>query len=101
MNDKVIECPDGLKRWTADEVAECLPYQKHLSDKDSYDLYTELWNFLSESKNSTPLGGDGSNGTVETPSERRNKDNDDKALHWWGKLSNVKQAALVEAYKEA
>lgn len=52
----------GLAHWTADEIAECLPISDNLSRK--------LWQFLKDAKNPTPLGGDGSNGTVEEPAGR-------------------------------
>ena len=83
--------PDGLIYWTADEVAECL-------SGIGPDLYRRLWEILSEAKNATPLGGDGSNGTVETPGERLDEDNDDKAPYWWGKLTASEQATIIYAY---
>lgn len=97
-------CPDELTYWTADNVAECLPYDKHLPDDypkgfDSGSLYVKLWSFIDAAKNPTPLGGDGSNGTVEEPAGQLDEDNDDKAPHWWGKLSSVEQTAIVAAYK--
>jgi len=90
-NDTTIKMPEGLTYWTADEVAECL-------GGIGPDLYRRLWNILSEAKNPTPLGGDGSNGTVETPGERLDEDNDDKAPHWWGNLNETEQRAIADAY---
>ena len=100
---KAIAMPGGLKYWTADQAAECLSYQKHLP-KDYLggwlELYTKLWGFLDDAKNRTPLGGDGSNGTVETPDGLLDLDNDDKALHWWGKLDAIEQKAIALAYED-
>tara|TARA_Y100001963_G_C6609998_1_gene366570 strand:- start:253 stop:528 length:276 start_codon:yes stop_codon:yes gene_type:complete len=86
-----MDMPDGLTYWTADEVAECL-------DGIGQDIYRKLWNILSEAKNPTPLGGDGSNGTVETPDGRMDLDNDDKAMHWWDKLTEDEQKVVATAY---
>ena len=86
-----MDMPEGLKYWTADEVAECL-------SGIGPDLYRKLWDILAEAKNPTPLGGDGSNGTVETPDGRLDEDNDDKAPHWWSKLTAAEQVTIRDAY---
>lgn len=91
INDTTIKMPEGLTYWTADEVAECL-------SGIGPDLYQKLWDILAEAKNPTPLGGDGSHGTVEQPHERYDENNDDKALHWWGKLTSAEQATIATAY---
>lgn len=54
----------GLQYWTPDECAECLP-------GISKSLYARLWQLLGEikKKDRVPLGGDGSNGTIEFPPE--------------------------------
>ena len=88
-----IKMPDGLTYWTADEVAECLPGIGH-------DLYRKLWEILSDAKNPTPMGGDGSNGTVETPDGRYDSDNDDKTPQWWSKLAPADQAIIRDAYRK-
>lgn len=85
-------CPDGLDLWTADEVAECLG----VSDR----LRGRLWNMLAEAKNPTPLGGDGSNGTVETPDARRDPDNDDKIGNLWPKLTESERDEIAAAWKK-
>ena len=95
-----IEMPKMFEYYTADEVSECIEYQKHLSTERSSALSRALWQFLSDAKNPTPLGGDGSNGTVETPGERLSLENDDKAGHWWDKLDRDWQEALVKAAKD-
>lgn len=84
-----MEMPTVLEYWTADECAESLPISRALSGR--------LWSFLSEAENPTPLGGDGSNGTVEEPAGRLSLENDDKAGHWWGRLTASEQAELVDA----
>ena len=83
--------PEGLKYWTADEVAECL-------SGIGPDLYRKLWQILSDASNPTPLGGDGSENTVETPDERLDLDNDDKAPHWWSELTPTDQQTIATAY---
>jgi len=80
-----MRMPEALEYHTADEVAECVPYECE-------GLYRRLWEILAEAKNPTPLGGDG---TVETPDGRLDPDNDDKAPHWWGKLDSKQQRAIV------
>ena len=102
MNSKTSpEMPSGLEYWTADEVAECLSYQRHLpAEYDWNTLYKKLWSFLEVAENATPLGGDGSNGTVEMPDGRLNLDNDDKAAHWWHKLTDVEANAIAQAYNQ-
>ena len=93
--------PDGLEYWTADEVANCFSYQDYLpADYDWKQLDNKLMGFVYAAKNATPLGGDGSNGTVETPDGRLDLDNDDKAAHWWGKLTGVEANAIAQAYAE-
>lgn len=95
-----MEMPSELEFWTADEVAECLDYQKHLTQDEGSALYRKLWKILGEAANPTPLGGDGSNGTVETPYERLSLSNDDKAGHWWDRLKEKEQAAIAASIRE-
>lgn len=89
--------PSELEYYTADEVAECVPYQKHLPPEyGSWELLDwKLYSFLADAENPTPIGGDGSDGTVETPCGRMSLANDDKAMHWWGKLTRVEQQAII------
>lgn len=100
-----LPMPEGLDHWTADEVAECLSYEKHLPpeterqvNRDS--LYSVLWSFLGRAQNPTPIGGDGTDGTVETPCGRLSPDNDDKAPHWWADLLPYEQRAIAAAYAD-
>lgn len=84
-----MKMPASLTYWTADEAAECLDVSDTLSAK--------LWGFLEDAKNPTPLGGDGTNGTVEYPDARMDEDNDDKAAHWWPKLTEAEQREIARA----
>jgi hypothetical protein len=89
--DKVA-LPDGLEYWTADEVAECLS----VGD----DLYKKLWKLLASASKKTPLGGDGSNGTVEEPAGRLDLDNDDKMWFLWTKLTCGERYLVSESYRK-
>lgn len=96
MNEK-IEMPSALTYYTADEVAECVDYHKHLTKERADALYRFLWKVISEAENPTPIGGDGSDGTVEYPEDRLSLENDDKTNHWWDRLDRDWQEALVKA----
>ena len=89
-----MKMPAGLEYMTADTVAETVPY----ADVNNH-LYNKLWGFLKDAKNPTPLGGDGSNGTVETPDGRLDLANDDKAGHWWHKLTESEQKNIAQAWE--
>lgn len=90
-----IKMPEALRYTTVDEVAECVGYWKHLENKaKGEELYRKLWGFLEQSENKTPLGGDGSNGTVEEPYEQLSNEFGDKIIHWWGKLTEEEQRAI-------
>jgi len=93
----LMKAPDWARYWTADAVAECLSY--YPKDKDKmWALYNKLWRFVNEAKNKTPAGGDGSNGTVETPDGRLDLENDDKVEHWWGRLDDEDRKELKTAF---
>lgn len=96
MNTTTI--PPTLKYWTADQVAECLSYQKHLTRIEADELYLKLWAFHETATNPTPQGGDGSAGTVEEPAGRLDPANDDKAAHWWDALLTKEQEAIAQAH---
>ena len=89
--------PTRLSYWTADEVAECLSFEKYLTEEQGRDLYRKLWQYLADAKERTPLGGDGSDGTVEDPAGRLDLDNDDKIGHWWERLELFEQDAIISA----
>lgn len=88
-----MEMPEGLELWTLDEVAECLPFDDDL-------LYGKLWRLLDECETVTPIGGDGTNGTVEYPDARYGTTEDDKAKQWWGKLTSDEQSTIVAAWNK-
>lgn len=94
-----LPIPEGLELWTADEICECVGYRAYLSKTDADALDRKLWGFVNEATNPTPLGGDGSDGTVEDPDARRNPSNDDKPRHWWPRLTVAEQTAIQEAWK--
>jgi hypothetical protein len=56
-----------------------------------------LYSWLEACQNPTPVGGDGTNGTVETPYERLSLSNDDKAEHWWPVLTDDERDAITAA----
>ena len=93
--------PD-LAYWTADEIAECLDFGKYLKtyNLDWIPTYNKLWSFVNNASNPTPLGGDGSDGTVETPCGRLSLDNDDKPHAWWDKLTDAEKWAINKAICE-
>jgi hypothetical protein len=93
----MMDMPDGFEYYTADTVAECFDYHKYLNEDEAQALYVTLWSVMTKAKNPTPLGGDGSNGTVELPEDRLDLDNDDKSGHWWSSLSAKEQEALAKA----
>ncbi len=92
--------PSRIAHFTADEVAECLPYRQFLSPEQDRALYAKLWGFLNESNNRTPLGGDGTNGTVEYPEERMSARFTDKVPHWWDKLLEYEKEAIIKAVEK-
>jgi len=95
-----MNLPEGLQYWTADEVAECLGYHQHLTEQEADNLYSLLWQLVDDATNPTPLGGDGTDGTVECPGDRLSLKNDDKTGHWWKKLDADQQRAIVAAYEK-
>jgi hypothetical protein len=96
----MIPMPEGLEYYTADVVAECFNCHSHLWPDAANALNAKLWDIATAADNPTPLGGDGSNGTVETPCGRLSLDNDDKARAWWHRLTEAEQAAIAAAYEE-
>ena len=88
----LMKCPEELKLWTGDECAECLPISR--------DLSSILWGLVNDASNPTPMGGDGSNGTVETSDGRLSEKNDDKMANLWVKLNRNQQLDLIDAAKK-
>jgi len=80
---------NGLTMWTCDAVASCLPLNDDV-------LGEKLWDILANSKNRTPAGGE----DYETPDCLLDEDNDDKAPHWWGLLTDDEQITINLAYEK-
>jgi len=89
----MMKMPEVYRYMTADECAECVNYWPHLSDGNG--LYTKLYDFLGKATTPTPLGGDGSNGTVECPQDLEY--GNDTGPHWWGVLNDEEKLALTKA----
>jgi len=94
---KSYPIPPCYELKTADQIAETVDYHRWLQGDDARDLHSQLWCIQAECRLPTPLGGDGSAGTVETPDGRLNDENDDKTPHWWNRLSTHHQAAIIFA----
>ena len=91
-----MKMPSVLEYYTADQVAETIDFDLP-TFAEREDLYIKLWRIQIAAKSATPLGGDGTNGTVEHPSERMDLDNDDKAAHWWHQLTETEQGGIARA----
>ena len=93
MSDIDITQPPGKLRYhSVDEVAECV---SGLTDV----TYAELWSALEEAHkagNATPLGGDGSDGTIEEPVITSGEYDSDLAAAW-PKLSEAARRNIHEA----
>lgn len=95
----MVKMNKGLTHYTADEVAETIPYDEFLPDRQTAnDLYVKLWGIVNEAENPTPQGGDGTNGTIETP-DGRFGNFDDQTPYWWGKLTDDEQVAINKGYE--
>lgn len=90
-----MQMPEGLEELTLDEVAETLP----ISDDEIYRKCWSLLGSVSEDQR-TPLGGDGSDGTVETPDGRLG-DFKDKMNHHWNQFTPEQQKIIADAYRAA
>ena len=93
-----MKITEDLKYWQAHQIAECLPYENFLDKESGDDLYVKLWNIQNNSENQTPMGGDGSNGTMETPDDLMNLEYTDKAIHFWDQLTEEEKIAILKAY---
>lgn len=90
-----MKMPDGLEFWTPDEVAECLAV--------STATYRRLWEVLADLEwagKAVPLGGDGSDGTIETPPEP-DAYPEGKMGAVWRQLTEAERTEIAEAFKEA
>jgi hypothetical protein len=80
-----VKCPYRYSTYTPDEVAETV-------EGITPETYRELWSLLSDpSFKKRPLGGDGSNGTIETPDDFSGGIEDA-----WPKLSDAAKANICE-----
>lgn len=84
--------PGCYEYTTADAVAECF-------EGISKTMCSRLWHFVGEAERAGtahPLGGDGSNGTVEEPVITNGKYASDMAAVW-PKLTDEERDELIEA----
>ncbi len=102
-----MDCPKQFVYWTADEIENCIDptgeYDGALTEEQWHAVMNKLAAFTCEAIDAgtaTPLGGDGSNGTVETPDGRLDPANTDKAPHWWHRLEAFEQRAYCLAYNK-
>jgi hypothetical protein len=89
-----MKIPNGLQYWRPDEVAECL-------DGIGQDLYRKLWQItsdLEQSGKAVPVGGDGSNGTIECPPEP-DAFMSGKMGTVWNQFTSDEQALMVKAFE--
>ena len=86
-----MNCPESLKYYSLDEVAECI---KGITK----ETYIELWKLLEQGENPKPLGGDGSNNTTEEPIISSGEYSSDLAAGW-NYLSKIAQHNIIEASK--
>lgn len=105
--------PEWTTTYTLDEAAECLPYHETLrvllghekGTQEGHRLYGILWELLEGTDEETraPKGGDGSEGTVETPAERLEEimgGSSDCLANHWDRLEDLHQRALDEAWRK-
>lgn len=85
---------EAFKVWTPDEAAECL-------SGVSPSLYARLWELLDgiPEGDRKPLGGDGTNGTVEYPPEPDSYPKGTVAAIW-RHLTEEQRAELNAAYEK-
>lgn len=87
-----IDFPTDIRFFSCDEVAECVVLREF--DPES-NVYAELWTFVGKGSDPKPLGGDGSNGTVEEPVVSQSFS--DGILSCWPKLSDEARKAIIES----
>ena len=100
----ITKAPEAFSHFSVDEVAECV-------EGITKETYAELWQSLEDAHKAgtaKPLGGDGSDGTIEEPVITSGSYDSDLVAAW-PKLSEaarrnicevaVKAAAELEAYR--
>ena len=90
--------PKVYENMTADEAAETVSYHSYLNaleDGKGMELYGKLYDFLNTCERPTTRGGDGSDGTAETPSDV--EQGNDTGTHWWRILDEHEKQALIAA----
>lgn len=83
--------PEEIEFYSPDEVAETI-------NGITKETYRELWTLLSETpkKHQVALGGDGSDGTAETPGDTFTGE-EWRMPDYWKKLSEAAQQNIIEA----
>ena len=87
-----MKIPGGLQYWRPDEVAECLPVGEA--------MYRKLWTITAELERAgkaVPLGGDGTDGTIEMPPEP-DAFKGGKMGAAWAKLTPAEQEEVATAF---
>ncbi len=69
--------PEEMQHWTADQVAECLPYH-FIHDRPGNELYEKLWDL------------------VKAPSLREEPIVEEQS--WWDQLTEDEQKCLADAW---
>lgn len=78
-----MKVPAQIAYWTPDAVAECLDV--------THETYTELWGVLNNPLfKSRPQGGDGTDGSIETPD-----DFSGNMIDAWPHLSETAKANII------
>jgi hypothetical protein len=88
----LTKAPVSLRTWSVDEVAECL-------GGIDREVYNELWECLEDAEKAgtdKPLGGDGSDGTIEEPIISSGEYGSD-LVAVWPKLSSKAKLQIHEA----
>lgn len=91
-----MKCPDQVEDMRPDEVAEC-------TDGLSEGTYAALWSITGElaaAGKGVPLGGDGSNGTIECPPEPGSYASGRMAAVW-DRLTEEQQAEITRHWFDA
>lgn len=89
-----MDIPFMIEEWRPDEVAECI-------DGLSDSTYRKLWEITAEldrTGKAVPLGGDGSDGTVEYPPEPGSYP-DGRLRAVWHRLTEAEQREIARCYE--